>query len=403
MKKIWRRWRAIAFLGWVLLIAACQRQAGEPEPHSPNDARGELTVTVEQQEAIGLTTTSVVVQTVRPVIESFGRVIPRMQGRVSISSPVAGRVLTPGAAALPTPGAPVRKGQLLAEVEQTVTAAERVQFDVAGEGAAGAGQEAKAALNAAAAEYQRSQNLLQAKVVSRKRVEEAEAAWRQAQSRYETARRQESSYRAAQTASRVSARRFSLTTPIDGIVVQADLTAGQQVDVNTPLFTVVDLSTVWVEAPVFEGDLDKIDTKSPATIRRGGETLVSQQSWMGAPLYAGVVVDPVKRTANLLYEVKNEDGQLKLGMSVMAALPAGPEQPVLMVPETAVLETGGGKGVVYIQQEASVFAEKEVTLGVHREGLVAITGEVQEGEKIVVTGAAELFGKGPGRLPKEED
>jgi cobalt-zinc-cadmium efflux system membrane fusion protein len=325
-----------------------------------------------------------------------------MQGRVFITSPVAGRVIAQSAERLPAPGTLVHKGQLLAEIEQTVTASERVQLDVAGKGAAGAGQEAKAALDAAAAEYQRSQNLLQAKIVSRKRVEEAEAAWLQAQSRYETARRQESSYRAAQAADKVSARHFALTAPIDGTIVQADITAGQQVDTAAALFTIADLSTVWVEAPVFEGDLDKVDAKSPVAVRRSGETPPSQHLWTGTPIYAGVVVDPVKRTAGLLYEVNNSDGQLKLGMSVTVALPAGLEQQAVMAPETAVLENGGGKGMVYIQRNAEVFTEEEVTLGIRQDGLVEITGEVQVGDKLVVTGAAELFGKGPGRLPEAE-
>jgi cobalt-zinc-cadmium efflux system membrane fusion protein len=296
----------------------------------------------------------------------------------------------------------VHKGQVLAEIEQTVTAAEQVQLAVAGEGAAGAGQEAKAALDAAAAEYQRSQNLFQAKVVSRKRVEEAKAAWLQAQSRYDTARRQEVNYRTAQASERVSPRHFSLSAPIDGTVVQVDITAGQQVDTATPLFTIADLSTVWVEAPVFEGDLEKIDTKSPVVICKSGETLPSQQSWTGNPIYASAVVDPVKRTAGLLYEVKNLDEQLKLGMSVIVALPAGPEQQAVMAPEAAVLENGGGEGLVYVQRNTGVFAEEEVLLGLRRDGLVAIAGNVRAGDEIVVTGASELFGKGPGRLPETE-
>jgi membrane fusion protein, heavy metal efflux system len=184
--------------------------------------------------------------------------------------------------------------------------------------------------------------------------------------------------------------------------VQADITAGQQVDTAASLFTLADLSTVWVEAPIFEGDLDKIDAKSPAAVRRSGETPGSQHSWTGTPIYAGAVVDPVKRTASLLYEVNNSDGQLKLGMSVTAALPAGPEHQAVMAPETAVLENSGGKGMVYIQQNDKVFTEEEVTLGIRQDGLVEIIGGVQAGDKLVVTGAAELFGKGPGRLPEAE-
>jgi multidrug efflux pump subunit AcrA (membrane-fusion protein) len=137
-------------------------------------------------------------------------------------------------------------------------------------------------------------------------------------------------------------------------------------------------------------------------ICKSGETLPSQQSWTGNPIYASAVVDPVKRTAGLLYEVKNLDEQLKLGMSVIVALPAGPEQQAVMAPEAAVLENGGGKGLVYVQRNTGVFAEEEVALGIRQDGLVAITGDVRAGDEIVVTGASELFGKGPGRLPEAE-
>lgn len=392
---------SIMFAGCVLFVA-CQQQVAELESQKADDHSGEVTLTVEQQEIIGLTTAQAVIQTVRPIIVSFGRVIPRMQGRVLITSPVAGQVTALSAERIPAPGTFVHQGQILAEIEQTITAAERVQLDVAEEGAAGAGQEAKAALDAAAIEHQRSQNLFQAKVVSRKRVEEAKAAWLQAQSRYDTARRQEKSYRIAQAEERVSSRHFSLTAPIAGTIVQVDVTAGQQVDTTASLFTIADLSTVWIEAPVFEGDLEKIDTKSPVEIRRSGDLQTLQSSWIGNPVYAGSVVDPTKRTSNLLYEVKNREGQLKLGMSVLVALPAGPEQSAVMAPEAAVLESGEGKGMVYVQRSAERFAEEEVTLGIRRDGLVAIRGGIQAGDTLVVTGAVELFGKGPGRLPEAD-
>jgi hypothetical protein len=57
---------------------------------------------------------------------------------------------------------------------------------------------------------------------------------------------------------------------------------------------------------------------------------------------------------------------------------------------------------VYVQRNTGVFAEEEVLLGLRRDGLVAIAGNVRAGDEIVVTGASELFGKGPGRLPETE-
>ena len=400
MRSAWQWcWRVI--LIGVVSISGCREheQAPQPDRVERKQEKPVVTLSLEQQQAIGLTTAQAVEKEIQPVIESFGRVVPRLQGRVQITSPVAGRVTPQSAERIPSPGAAVRKGQMLAEVEQTYTASEQVQLGVGEEGAGGIAQEAKAALAAATAEYQRSERLVQDKIVSRKRLEEAKAAWLQAQSRYETALRQEARYHTATALGKESLRRFSLVAPIDGVVVQADITAGQQVDSTTPLFVIADLSTVWVEAPVFEGDFDQIDTKIPALIRAVGK---ENKSWTGRPLYAGEVVDPLKRTASLLYEVTNTDGLLKLGMSVTVSLPAGTPGLMVMAPEAALIANEGNTGMVYVRQSPTTFAEHEVSIGPRRDGLVSITGGVQVGADLVVTGAAELFGAMPGRLAAEE-
>src|SRR5262249_10160617 len=126
------------------------------------------------------------------------------------------------------------------------------------------------------------------------------------------------------------------------------------------------------------------------------------ETWTGSPLPTGEVVDPVKRTVNLLYAVDNTTGRLKLGMSVTVAVPAGSGAPAVMVPEAALIESAGGKGVVYVRRGPATFAEEEVGVGVRQDSLVAVNGEVKAGDDIVVTGASELFGKLPGRLVTEE-
>ena len=167
------RFSLVGLLLCLAIFAACAErkeregsERGEQEKKEPKT----LTLTLEQQETIGLTTEKVAVRTVRPVIDSFGRVIPRLQGRVQVASPVAGRVTAQSVSLIPSFGALVHKGQLLAEVEQTYTAPERVQLDVGEQGAAGAVQEAQAALEAAAAEYERSQHLFQAQAKQMRRV-----------------------------------------------------------------------------------------------------------------------------------------------------------------------------------------------------------------------------------------
>lgn len=387
----------------LMTLAACatpeEREEKKQPKEQPAEATPALTLTPEQQETLGLTTAQTVRREVRPVLESFGRVVPRFQGRVQVVAPVSGRVSARSVSLIPPVGVHVRTGQLLAEVEQTYTASEHVQLAVGAQGATGAAQEAKAALEAAASEYKRSRRLFEAKIVSRKRVEEAKAAWLQAQGRFETARHQEASYRGATATGSKSPRRFPLTAPIDGEVIQVDLTAGQQVDTTTPLLVIADLSTVWVEAPVFESDLILVDQESPAQIR----VLETQQpAWMGTPVYAGRVVDPLKRTASLVYAVANPDGRLALGMSVTVAVPRGSPHQAVMVPEAALLENGNGKGLVYVRRSPTSFSEEAVTIGDRQDGFVAISGPVTTDDEVVVTGAPELFGALPGRLSTEE-
>src|SRR5260221_6230168 len=77
----------------LLLCSACAHDQGEKqEKHEANSDAKTLSLSAEQQELIGLTTATAVRRTIRPTIESFGRVIPRLQGRVLVTAPVAGRV-----------------------------------------------------------------------------------------------------------------------------------------------------------------------------------------------------------------------------------------------------------------------------------------------------------------------
>jgi len=395
-------WSGLFFISVALMAACQQHEESEPIRHTGGAAAHVVTLTTEQQDAIGLATAPAVLREIGPVIESFARVIPRTQGRVQMTSPVAGLVTPQSAERIPTPGSAVRKGQLLAEVEQTYTVFEKVQLDVGEESAAGVAQEAHATLEAAEAEYQRSQQLFAAKIVSRKRVEDSKAAWLQARSRYETAKRQAASYRIATTTGKNHIRRFPLMAPIDGVVVQADITAGQQVDTTTTLFVLVDPSTVWVEAPIFEGDLRKIQQPRPVTITTNRTESDNILPVIGRPLFTSPVVDPVKRTATLVYEVTNADRQLKLGMSVTVVIPIGPTAQRVMVPEAALIENDHNAGVVYVRQSPTEFTERAVRLAERRDGYVSVDGNLAAGEELVVTGVSELFGAMPRRLVTEE-
>src|SRR5207244_78065 len=96
------------------------------------------------------------------------------------------------------------------------------------------------------------------------------------------------------------------------------------------------------------------------------------------------------------------DGRLKLGMSVTIDVPTGPKKQAVTVPEAALIEGGGGKGLVYVRKSPTLFAEEGVTIGITQAGRVAVEGAVKERDEVVVVGAQELFGQALGRSSAPE-
>src|SRR6266851_6723085 len=104
---------------------------------------------------------------------------------------------------------------------------------------------------------------------------------------------------------------FSLTSPITGIVVERNATIGATVNSDANVFKIIDLSRVWIDANVFEKDLERV--------RRGQEvrvlvTAFPESSFSGRVILINSVVDPDTRSVKVRTEVPNPDGRLKPDM-----------------------------------------------------------------------------------------
>ena len=93
MKRAYR-FPFICLLLCLVASTACEEKEKPEGGEREGEQADALTLTPEQQETIGLTTAKAVAREVRPELESFGRVIPRLQGRVQVTSPVAGNIFT---------------------------------------------------------------------------------------------------------------------------------------------------------------------------------------------------------------------------------------------------------------------------------------------------------------------
>lgn len=175
--------------------------------------------------------------------------------------------------------------------------------------------------------------------------------------------------------------RLAVYTPLSGIVMEKIALQGQYVNVGDPLFTIVDLSSVWVEAEVYESDFP--------SIKIGQKVTVSAQAYPGT-VFTGTVsfiypfLDPKTRTVKVRVQMANPGLRLKPEMfvSVSLKLPLGD---ALLVPVAAVLDSGTRK-VVWVETKPGVFAPRDVQTGTRVGDRMQILSGLAQGERVAASG-----------------
>ena len=174
---------------------------------------------------------------------------------------------------------------------------------------------------------------------------------------------------------------FSLTSPIAGIVVERNGTIGATVGSDVNVFKIIDISRVWIDANVFEKDLERV--------RRGQEVKISVPAFPGSSFSGRVilissVVDPETRSVKVRTEVPNPDGRLKPDMFANVQIVTDLHHTTISIPQSAVLDEDG-KTVVFVS-EGNGYKKRQVTTGIQGNGRVEIIDGLQAGDKVVVKG-----------------
>jgi cobalt-zinc-cadmium efflux system membrane fusion protein len=318
-------------------------------------------------------------------ISSTGRVVPAPSNRALVAPPVGGIIDT---RPLPQIGQRVARGQLLATVLQTPTAAEAAQIhiensrvDAERRRLAQAEIEAHARLNAAAAEADRAKRLVELKAYSQRQLETAEADRKAAEAILAGVQEQ---IRALQTAP--TASNYQVTAPISGTVVVLKKSPGEEVHAGEAILEIVALDRVWVEAPIFEKDLGRVKKDVAAIFTTAA---FPDKEFQGRLVSIGSVVDEQSRAATAVFEVNNASGDLKLGMQANLRLGVGTKTKVLLVPKESILDNEGKK-IVYVLRTGEEFERRDVVVGDEYGGKVAIVSGVKTGERVVTQGAYQL-------------
>lgn len=177
-----------------------------------------------------------------------------------------------------------------------------------------------------------------------------------------------------------------LRAPFDGRIIMRNLTRGEVVETDQKLFTVANLTDVWVIGNVPEKDLQFIrkDQKVNVVLAAYPHAIVT-----GTITYIGDVLDPATRTMRIRVTVPNPDRLLKPEMFAIVSVHEASNEDTLSVPLSAVHDGPVGK-IVFVQREAGTFEVRTVKLGNEEGDVVRVLEGVQRGEHIVTKGSFAL-------------
>ncbi len=173
--------------------------------------------------------------------------------------------------------------------------------------------------------------------------------------------------------------------PIDGVITSRSANLGQVVGMGQELFTVTDLSEVWVIGDHYEQNFSSVSVGSEAAI-----TMLAYPDLTlhGRVTYIDPQVDPQTRTAKVRVEVPNPDGRLRLGMYMTVSFTTRGGEQAVVVPRTAV-QTIGDRHVVFVpaEDEEGKFTQRPVQVGRLIGDSYTILDGLQPGEVVVTEGS----------------
>jgi len=363
--------------------------------NAPSNARPQASpATSESAQSHAIETETVIPQPIAGTILATGKILVS-ENRVAVIGPVhEGRLVRLYAGQ----GSKVRKGQKLADLESADIDQAEADYLKALSDYDNARRTSVAEVKFAQATYDRTKMLYEKTITAGKNLQAAEHD-------LEIAKALAASSVASTKAALIAARRhllilglkssdvdalvskpdlaavFSLTSPIEGIVVERNATIGATVGTDANVFKIIDTSSVWIDANVFEKDLERV--------RLGQEVRVAVPAYPGASFSGRVilvssVVDPDTRSVKVRTDVPNPDGRLKPDMFANVEIITDLHRTAISIPQSAVLNDGG-KTVVFVD-EGSGYKKHVVTAGIQGNDRVEIIDGLQAGDKVVVKG-----------------
>jgi len=183
--------------------------------------------------------------------------------------------------------------------------------------------------------------------------------------------------------------RVRYSAPISGTVVHSEVVLGDAVEPNAHLMQLADLTEVYAEAKLFEGQLSTVEIGQNVRIRVSafpGEIFEGEIELLSGEL------DPATLTLKAWVRLDNKEGRLRPNMQVRLEIVTGIGDSVIVVPKSAVIGSGGNLSVFVEQADAPVptYEKRLVVRGMEDDRYIEIIEGALPGEKVVTVGNYQL-------------
>lgn len=344
----------------------------EKEGHGAHGEVGSVKMTAEVQKQNGVVVAAAGKQRLTGAISATGKVEANADRIAHVSPRISGKIVSVKASL----GDTVAAGQTLATLDSVELGEALNRY-----------QQSKTKLALAQSNMDRIKSLVEKKIAARKDIFQAETDYKTAQTELHTDEERLSLYGIPTSDLKGEGNKKPLLpvrSPIGGIITEKHAIVGELSDPSKSLYTVANLSSVWVLVDINEKDLAKIARGQAATVTVGA---FPEMKLRGRITYIADLVDQATRTVKARIEVANPGRKLKPEMfaNVELSLAAG-SPPVLAVHEDAVQDLDGKK-VVFVAENDSEFAARQVQAGRAASGMIEIVSGLKEGERYAIKGA----------------
>jgi membrane fusion protein, heavy metal efflux system len=346
--------------------------------HEGHDEHGEpraVKMSAEVQKENGVVLAAAKKERLPGVISATGKVEANADRIAHVSPRISGKIV----AVRSSLGDGVAAGQVLATLDSVELGESLSRY-----------HQSKTKLALAQSNMERIKRLVEKKIAARKDILQAETDFKTAQTELHTDEERLSLYGVSIADLQGDSHKKPLLpvrSPIGGIITEKHAIVGELADPAKSLYTVADLSSVWVLVDIHEKDLAKV--------RRGQGAILTVGAFPGMKLkgritYIADLVDEATRTVKARVEVANPGRKLKPEMFATVELAlAADAPPVLAVPEEALQELEGKK-LVFVTENGTEFEPRKVELGRASGGMVEVVAGLKEGERYAAKGSFML-------------